>query len=339
MLVWSRTKAEYLVKECLQPNEETPFQTIISELKNTVINSYWNNEVGKTHYQIPNLPIGMNPLDVTFGKKISSGETMATLLKGEAIKTNISELNVFELYKKSHNSYLPAEQMKRHYHKPFDQNLCFGKSSNTNIEGVRVKNLLRWFNADSNTIVNINLADFMERSHFHIGKAKNLKNAYLYMNMIHGKTDEKKEISEKLDILNNYSVNNEMIVQQKYLQYINSLRQRLKQCVPEISFSDIYEDLLCFDKDYTSTLPKDKVFSILTKHKIHINETFLTPLLNLLQIHKDKNVKYKELLNLLNWKYDFPTLPKIEKIPLECQYYTTTYNTTIGNTDKIDIAC
>lgn len=59
-------------------------------------------------------------------------------------------------------------------------------------------------------------------------------------------------------------------------------------------------------------MPEDKVFSILAKYKIYINKIFLIPLLDLLQIHKEKNIKYEELLNLLNWKYDFPTLPKIE---------------------------
>ena len=37
------------------------------------MNSYWNKEVGKSRYQIPNLPVGMNPLEVTFGKKLKSG--------------------------------------------------------------------------------------------------------------------------------------------------------------------------------------------------------------------------------------------------------------------------
>ncbi|CAK9814756.1 EF-hand domain-containing family member B [Anthophora quadrimaculata] len=327
------------VKECLQPRKETPFQTIISELKNTVVNSYWNKEVGKTRYQIPNLPIGMNPLEMTFGKKLESGETMAMLLKQKAIETDISEQRVIEMYKKSHNSYLPAEQIKRHYAKPFDENVCYGKVSNTNIEGVKVKRLLRWINTDPDTIVNINLAEFMERSYAHIGETKNLKNAHLYMNMTHGKVIKKPGMSEKLSIVSDCLINNEVTMQQKCLQYINTLRQKFKHRDPEISFSDIYEDLLCFDKDYTNILPKDKVLSILTKHKIYINETLLTPLLNLLQIYKDQNVKYKELLNLLNWKYDFPTLPKIEKIPLECQSYTTTYNTTIGNVDKIDTTC
>lgn len=62
------------VKECLQANQESPFQTLIFELKNTVMNNYWNKEVGKTCYQVPNLPVGMNPLETTFGKKIESGK-------------------------------------------------------------------------------------------------------------------------------------------------------------------------------------------------------------------------------------------------------------------------
>lgn len=60
------------VKECLQPHSKTVFQTIISELRNTVMNSYWNKEVGKTRYQVPHLPVGMDPLEVTFGKKLAS---------------------------------------------------------------------------------------------------------------------------------------------------------------------------------------------------------------------------------------------------------------------------
>lgn len=162
--------------------------------------------------------------------------------------------------------------------------------------------------------------------------------------MRHGKVSEKKDTSEKLNILSDCPINNEVITQQNYLQYINSLRQKFKKQVPEIPYLDIYEDLICLDKvfiviflyiyiiknlnsitsinqndfkyyciqDYTGILPEDKVFSILAKYKIYINKTFLIPLLDLLQIYKEKNIKYEDLLNLLNWKYDFPTLPKIE---------------------------
>ncbi|OAD53657.1 EF-hand domain-containing family member B [Eufriesea mexicana] len=323
------------VKECLQPYQETSFQTILSELKHTVMKSYWNKEVGKTRYQISNLPVRMNPLEVTFGKKLKSGETMAELLKEKIKKNDIPEQKLLEMYKKSHNSYLPAEQINRHYKKPFDQNLCFGKSWNASVEGVRLKKLLTWINTDSNTIVNSNLADFMKRSHPRIGEIKDLENIYMYTNMIHGKVG-KKEIFEKLNILSDCPINNEVIVQQNYLKYINNLRQKLKKHVPEISFSDVYEDLLSFDKDYTSILSENQLFSILDKHKIHINQTFLIPLLDLLQIRKENGINYKELLKLLNWKYDFPTLPKIEKIPLECQYYNTTYNTTIGSINIIN---
>lgn len=67
------------VKECLQGDQKTPFQTFIFELRNTVMNSYWNKEVGKTRYQIPNLPKGMDPLETTFGKKTESGTKCCSL--------------------------------------------------------------------------------------------------------------------------------------------------------------------------------------------------------------------------------------------------------------------
>lgn len=40
---------------------------------------------------------------------------MAELVKQEIIGSDIPEQNIFEMYKKSHNSYLPAEQVKRQY--------------------------------------------------------------------------------------------------------------------------------------------------------------------------------------------------------------------------------
>lgn len=66
--------------------------------------------------------------------------------------------------------------------------------------------------------------------------------------MRHGKVSEKKDTSEKLNILSDCPINNEVITQQNYLQYINSLRQKFKKQVPEIPYLDIYEDLICLDK-------------------------------------------------------------------------------------------
>lgn len=68
------------------------------------------------------------------------------------------------------------------------------------------------------------------------------------MNIIDDKVYEKKGISEMLNILSDCPINNEVVVQQGYLQYINSLRLKLKKHVPEIPFLDIYEDLLSLDK-------------------------------------------------------------------------------------------
>lgn len=68
------------------------------------------------------------------------------------------------------------------------------------------------------------------------------------MSMTHGKASGRKGTHEVANVLSDCSMNNDVIQQQKYLQYINSLRQKLKKRIPEIPFLDIYEDLLCLDK-------------------------------------------------------------------------------------------
>ncbi|XP_076662856.1 EF-hand domain-containing family member B [Andrena cerasifolii] len=324
------------MKECLQAQQETPFQTLISELRNTVMNSYWNKEVGKTRYQVPNLPVGMNPLETSFGIKTTSEETMADVLRTKAIESHISDEDVLEMYKKSHNNYQPAEQISRNYKEPFNQNNYFGMLRGGNAGGTRVKRLLTWINTNPITIVNSILADFIERSHSPIGKPKNLKSKYLYMDMTHGKPNGRKEMSEIESIFSDCVVNNDVILQQKYLQYINSLRQMLKKRISYVSFIDVSEELSYLDKEYAGFLPEDKVFSTLAKYQIYIKQELLKPLLDHLQMRKEGTVDYMALLKLLNWKYHFPTLPKVQKTPLECQHYSTSYNTTIGNMEKVD---
>ncbi|XP_046146149.1 uncharacterized protein LOC114875522 isoform X2 [Osmia bicornis bicornis] len=235
------------VKECLQANQETPFQTLIFELKNTVMNSYWNKEVGKTCYQVPNLPVGMNPLETTFGKRIEPGETVAKILHEETNKNNILEKNIVEMYKKSHNSYLPGEQIKRHYKSPFNENLYFGKPINIRAKGTGVKKLLKWINVDTHTIIDPEFSDFKEHSRSNVEEVSNLNNTPVCTNMEHNinKRTDKEEIR---NVFNECSLNDETIKQYNYLQYINNLRLKLKKRIPEIQFVDIFEDLLYFDK-------------------------------------------------------------------------------------------
>ncbi|XP_076243914.1 EF-hand domain-containing family member B [Calliopsis andreniformis] len=323
------------VKECLQGDQESTFQTIITELRNTVMNSYWNKEVGKTRYQIPNLPMGMDLWETTFGKKTEWRPTMAELLQTKVMENTLDQ-NILDMYKKSHNSYQPAEQIKRDYKEPFDHNRYYGKSKHADVNGTRIKKLLKSINSDPTTIVNSILADFMERSHSRVGEMRNLKNIQLYMDMMHGKRRERKEKYNVANVLSDCVIHGDVALQQKYLQYINTLRHSFKKRVPDSLFVDISEKLFCLDKEYIGLLSEDKVYSILAEHKLYINKMLLTPLLDLLQIRKGKDVNYKELLNLLNWKYDFPELPKIEKLPEECQYYTTIYKETIGKVEKVD---
>jgi hypothetical protein len=66
-------------------------------------------------------------------------------------------------------------------------------------------------------------------------------------------------------------------------------------------------------QEYVETLPEDEVFAILKKYRIFPNKEFLIPLLDILQLRKNGNINYRELLYLLNWKRPSPVLPKIKR--------------------------
>lgn len=66
--------------------------------------------------------------------------------------------------------------------------------------------------------------------------------------MTHGKPNEREEIPEIESIFSDCVINNDVILQQRYLQYINSLRQMLKRRISYVSFVDVSEELSCLDK-------------------------------------------------------------------------------------------
>lgn len=64
---------------------------------------------------------------------------------------------------------------------------------------------------------------------------------------------------------------------------------------------------------YDGVLPEDKIFLIFDKYRIYPDKKFLVPLMDILQLRKNENVNYRELLNLLNWKCSLPVLPTIKR--------------------------
>lgn len=57
----------------MQPPVRTRYQTLINDLKETTYESYWTKLDGRSKDPTPNLPAGMDPLGVTFGKSTRSG--------------------------------------------------------------------------------------------------------------------------------------------------------------------------------------------------------------------------------------------------------------------------
>ncbi|XP_047343030.1 EF-hand domain-containing family member B-like [Vespa velutina] len=161
------------VKECLQYQLLTPFQTLVWELKNTVMKSYWNKEVGKTHYLVPHLPIGMDPLKTTFGKKFKSEATMADLINPPKIdrklimRTDVNFCRFKEISQEDEGT-----QITRNYNCHFNKYTYFGKKNNADVEGSRIKKIIQDKDYNATTLVNYIQADFLKDTQLLLGQIK-----------------------------------------------------------------------------------------------------------------------------------------------------------------------
>lgn len=68
----------------------------------------------------------------------------------------------------------------------------------------------------------------------------------------------------------------------------------------------------CFKK-CVGVLPEDQVFAIMGEYRIYPNEELLVPLMDTLQLRKDRSINYRGLLDLLNWRRSMPVLPKMQR--------------------------
>ncbi|KAL2718342.1 EF-hand domain-containing family member B [Vespula squamosa] len=296
------------VKECLQYQLLTPFQTLVSELRNTVMKSYWNKEVGKTHYLVPYLPIGLDPLKTTFGKKFKSEATMADLInppeidKKSIMRTDDSFCRFEEVSQEDEGT-----QITRNYNCHFNKHTNFGKRNNADVRGSRIKKIIRGGDYSSTTLVNYIQADFLKETQLLLGQIKNPKKC-LSSSTIYGKPSAK-EIDSVADALQESPIDKTLLFKWEYLQYLRSLRNNLKKRNPSIDYFDIYEDLVSLDKEHTGILSEEDVFTILGNYNIHPERQLFNSLLDLLELRQNEKLFYNDVVDLLNWKRPFPTLP------------------------------
>ncbi|KAI4495566.1 hypothetical protein M0802_008578 [Mischocyttarus mexicanus] len=146
-----------------------------------------------------------------------------------------------------------------------------------------------------------------------IHKSRNPKTKCLSLTTVYGKPSSKQEDSVA-DALQETPIDNKSIVKWKYLQYLHKLRDNLKKRIPSIDYFDIYEDLVCLDKEDTGILSEEDVFTILNNYKIYPERELFEGLLDLLVFRQNNKLFYKNVVDLLNWKTPFPTLPITKNI-------------------------
>ncbi|XP_011702424.1 PREDICTED: EF-hand domain-containing family member B-like isoform X2 [Wasmannia auropunctata] len=227
-------------------------------------------------------------------------------------------------------------RLNESYKKSFDKHTRFGKPPKSRRSESRVRRILTWINHEPVTLVNRRQADFVERTRSFVGQVKDLETSRLYADIVHGRKTIKDEFNVS-DILRNFDFNEQALFWWQCLQDLNDFRLKLKKRMPEVPFLDIEDELSCLDKEYVGALPEDRVFLIFEKYRIYPNKKFLVPLMDTLQLRKDGNINYREMLNLLNWKRSLPVLPSIKQISVGSPDRTT-YSDSIKNVQITDSA-
>ncbi|KAF6206835.1 hypothetical protein GE061_018071 [Apolygus lucorum] len=152
---------------------KTGFEAFRAELRETAYKSYWRDEVGKIPDQVPNLPVGMDPENTTFGSKPLKVTTAAELVNPKKCRALINyESSVgHDLYCRSHNSYEPGEQ-KRVMDPSLPKDMVFGVKHVVDNTGRHVKKLLQWIDQSIISMTSRSMAEYKDLLYYPLGKGR-----------------------------------------------------------------------------------------------------------------------------------------------------------------------
>ncbi|GLV38607.1 uncharacterized protein CBL_05606 [Carabus blaptoides fortunei] len=327
------------MRTILQQPVKTRFQALISDLKETTYQSYWDKLEGKAKDTIGKLPVNIDPYSTTFGKKVVSDITAKELVspsKSYDQVFNESEQG-HELYKKSHNDYYVSERVNRKYGKSFNPNRVFGETTAYDPRGIWAKCCLNLENKENVTVASKIQTDLQARKIPKLGEshAPNNNEECMCEGHVFGKVEKNSfSISEALSADDSLACHKDM---KMYLSHINSLRLDLKKRYNNnlFSFSNFVASLRYYDKNKTGFIPLTTAYEVCTCYKIYFNKQIMESFFNVLEIVKENNIDYVRFVELLNWKVYFPEIRR--NCPLEKKYYyDTSYNAAINDYKVID---
>ncbi|XP_030384315.1 uncharacterized protein LOC115631644 [Scaptodrosophila lebanonensis] len=273
-------------------------------------------------------PNDVNNVNYTFGHPPGPSEPLYTTIlpqkSAEQVNREYGEFHEQHLI--SHNHYWPAEQINRKYTKPFNRMGTFGKLGCTGDNGLKTKRCMQ--QCDHWIIVSKPQMDYIDRSHSRMGKKLKSYPYDIPPGITHGTASVPSVCDCKMLIENiDPCVNNKKLIDA--LGHLNKWRHKLQEC-PDFEMFDLISVLERDDKDRTGYLPLKRIFNIMRKMHLRIDDEKMRIAMSNFKLILDEGcaterINYREFCRLLSLQEPLPTLGNIYTIPINFYNKDTTY--------------
>nr|XP_023011847.1 EF-hand domain-containing family member B-like [Leptinotarsa decemlineata] len=319
------------IKPLLNPPMRARYETLLDELKETTYSSYWQKPVGKGRDQVPGLPKGMIPTEVTFGKPFTREIPLRELVNPPKTPYEVLQESQVghELYKKTHNDYNPSEQVERGYKSPpFQKEKCFGISSKYDYRGIWVRCACDWHIKEPVMHASKIQADYLDRVRPQIGKILAPNHNIECVPKGHTFGDRSERSFFGLEDLLKDSRCEPCVFKRDFYKWISSLNKfklRMKQRrIDGFDFNDFYKKALYWDQEKTGYLPTTIFYELCSCHQIMFPKEDIESLLKVLGIMQEEKINYKRFIDLINVNEKPIEFMPMRDIPKESLYYVTT---------------
>ncbi|KAH8309727.1 hypothetical protein KR067_001450, partial [Drosophila pandora] len=273
-------------------------------------------------------PDSVTNLSQTFGKPSNSTDSLYSIImpvkSAEEVNREYGEFHDKHIV--SHNHYFPAEQIHRHYKKPFDRSDIFGHFKKALDTGLKVKRCLV---EGENHLKVIGKAqvDFMDRTEAPLGQ-KFRSYPSKVPDLVFGRPCLSNG-SVKALIDNVESCGNPKFLRAS-INYLKALRMSLRKR-SDFHMSVFYSHLERQDPDNTGHLPLDRILEILENYNVPTDAVKFRYLISHYRMFVDEccateRVNYSHFCRLLSIRETLPTGACLRStLPNDDSHKDTTY--------------
>ncbi|CAD6999054.1 unnamed protein product [Ceratitis capitata] len=326
LLPFERYIPEENIKELLSPELKKSRFVVFRE--KFAENMYFKkSELGKV-FPLDSKPENITNDNTTFGDFTKRSESLYDLIlpPKSPEEVNREYVNWHEKYIISHNHYLPAEQIRRHYTKPFDKQNHFGIIYDVDFNGKYVKKAME--QCDNLIVISKAQKEYLERTLGRLGCSITRENRYITPDMSFGAPTGADECDVKtlMQLQNQCERSSPLITA---LGHLNKVRQRLFER-KNFHMQDLKLALEKQDIKKTGLLTLSQLFEILRQEGVYCNSDKITIALRHFKLIENEGlptegVKYEELWKLIHVQYPIPKIGNISKMPPNIYNKKTTY--------------